>query len=395
MASRESQGTGGRRRSAGNKGPQRGPAARGSPGAGATAARSPSAPPSPSLLPPGGPSRSPSCGNFASGSQVAGGAGVGAGWGEGEKEEEEGSPGALDAVQESAATAGRSRTRAERGRRQAGPLARCAGRRPPGAASRPPCEPAGPSLLPSPPPSPAEAASAWSCREEGKVAGGCCPRRTPASESRIRPRWRRLGGGVSRAPASRNRLWAREMAQRCAPHHPRSGARAKLWRERGRNRRWEREFSARGKLSAGTHTSRPTAPRFTTATYAQLITHRATDTRTRFRPNRAIPEVRAFGSLDQACPPASNKSTVFVCCPCSPTVRCPQSETGRRGAALSLKSRGRDLEAEKWGGEIRHFSQLSGFIRSEFGVETRCLGDVSGCAQPFRRRGREKGGSDS
>lgn len=27
-------------------------------------------------------------------------------------------------------------------------------------------------------------------------------------------------------------------------------------------------------------------------------------------------------------------------------------------------------------------------------METRCLADVSGCAQPFRRRGRERGGSD-
>ncbi|CAI9177630.1 unnamed protein product [Rangifer tarandus platyrhynchus] len=140
------------------------------------------------------------------------GAGVGAGWGEEEEEEEEqGSPGALDAVQESAAAAGRSPTPAERGGSQAGPLARCAGRRPPGAAFRPACEPAGPRLLSSPLLSPRgrraepgprghwrpRAASAWSCREEGKVAGGCCRRRTLASENRIRPRWRRLRGGRS------------------------------------------------------------------------------------------------------------------------------------------------------------------------------------------------------
>lgn len=38
------------------------------------------------------------------------------------------------------------------------------------------------------------ASSAASCAKEGKVASGCCPRRTPAADSRIRPRRRRLGG---------------------------------------------------------------------------------------------------------------------------------------------------------------------------------------------------------
>lgn len=38
------------------------------------------------------------------------------------------------------------------------------------------------------------AASAGFCREEGKVASGCWRRRTPAAESRIRPRRRSLGG---------------------------------------------------------------------------------------------------------------------------------------------------------------------------------------------------------
>lgn len=57
---------------------------------------------------------------------------------------------------------------------------------------------------------------------------------------------------------------------------------------------------------------------------------------------------------------------------------------------MSLESRGQDPEAEKWGGESRHCSGFSGYIRSEFGVKTQCLGDVSGCAQPFRRRSGER-----
>lgn len=91
----------------------------------------------------------------------------------------------------------------------------------------------------------------------------------------------------------------------------------------------------------------------------------------------------------------SSKFTVFVCCP---TVRRPQSKTGQergcRGFEKSWPGPRSRLTAE-WGGEIRQCSRLSGFVRSEFGVETRCLGDVSGCAPSFRRRGREKGGSDS
>lgn len=65
------------------------------------------------------------------------------------------------------------------------------------------------------------------------------------------------------------------------------------------------------------------------------------------------------------------------------------------GAVLSLKVVAGNPEAESGEGKADTAVGSRGFISSESGVETRCLGDVSGCAQPFRRRGRERGGSDS
>lgn len=101
----------------------------------------PSAPPSPPPLPPGGPARAePELRQVRQRFPSYGRAGVGAGWGEEEEEEKEGSPGALDAVQESAAAASCSPARARAGRAPGSTdrlLARCTGRRPPGAASRP------------------------------------------------------------------------------------------------------------------------------------------------------------------------------------------------------------------------------------------------------------------
>lgn len=184
-------------------------------------------------------------------------------------------------------------TGAERGGRQAGPLSRCAGRRPPGAASRPACEPAGPRLHPSPPRSARGSQSRGRkgagasepllprSAEKSKVAGGCCQRRTPASESRNRPLWRSLGGGVSRAPASRTTSGPAGGGP--AVRTPTIPGRARAPNFGGSGGEtgvggWERDFPAGGKLHAGTHTSRPTAPRFTTARYAQLTTSRATDT---------------------------------------------------------------------------------------------------------------------
>ena len=218
-----------------------------------------------------------SCANFANGSQVAGRAGLGAGWGEeGEEEEEEdeeeGSPGALDAVQESAAAAGRSRARARAGRApgrtalslaaqdgaRLAPLpARRANRR--DRASLPPrrrrrrrrlrggTEP-GPRGIGA-----AELLLPGSTQRRAKLRADAASAGPQPRTVGSAPAGGGSAAGVSRAPASRNRLRGPgKAAQPCAPQPSPSGRPAKLWRKRGRNGAWEREFPAQGKLHAGT-----------------------------------------------------------------------------------------------------------------------------------------------
>lgn len=174
---------------------------------------------------------------------------------------------------------------------------------------------------------------------------------------------------------------------------PSDPGRARQTLEKGKNRRWE--SSRLGASSTQAPISRPTAARFTTAAFATAHHPSSHGQRMRtphqpLQPDCTILGVAQSGSLHKHVLQPSSRIHWLCLLPHS---EASPAETGQERAALAV--RGQDLEADFSRRRNQTLQWLSGFVRSECGVETpEYVGDVSGVMAPNPSGGeaRRKGG---